>query len=55
MVDFQRKMNLRNRTVQISNIPKKNVIEQASTSKTPNVAANKDTNDKGKSLEEIVR
>ena len=51
MVDFQRQMNLRNRIVQISNIPKKNTTKQASTNKTPNATANKDTNDKGKSLE----
>lgn len=55
MVDFERQMNLRNRIVQISNIPKKNTIEQASTSKTYNATADKETNDKGKSLEEVVR
>lgn len=55
MVDFQRQMNHRNRTMQISNIPKKRTTEQASTSKTPNATADKDTNDKGKSLEEVVR
>ena len=55
MVDFQRQMNLRNRTVQILNIPKKNTIEQDSTSKNHNATVDKDTNDKGKSLEEVVR
>ena len=55
MVDFQRQMNLRNRTVQISNIPKKNITEQASTSKTHNATTDKDLNNKGKSLEEVVR
>ena len=55
MIDFQRQMNLRNRTVQNSNIPKKSSTKQASTNKTPNAVANNDTNDKGKSLEEVVR
>ena len=55
MVDFQREMNLRNRIVRISNIPKKNNTEQASTSNIPNATSNKDTNDKGKSLEQVVR
>ena len=48
MVDFQRKMNLRNKIVPISNVPKKNNIEQASTGKISNAAVNKDSNDKGK-------
>ena len=52
---FQRQMTLRNRAVQISNLSKKNTTEQASTSKTHNATTDKDLNDKGKSLEEVVR
>lgn len=55
MVDFQIQMNLRNRAVQISNIPKKNTIEQASTNKTHNAKIDKDTNDNEKLQEEVVR
>lgn len=54
MVDFQRQMNLRNRTVPISSVPMKNNTEQASSSKFPNEIVNKDSNDKGKSLEQDV-
>lgn len=55
MVDFQRKMNLRNRAVQILNLPKKNITDQASTSKSHNTTADKDINDKEKSQNEVVR
>ena len=55
MVDFQRGMNLRNKAVQISNLPKKNTIEQASTSKTHNTTTDKDSNDNEKSQDEVVR
>ena len=51
MVDFQRQMNLRNRSVPISNIPKKSNAEQASTSKISNAAVNRNLTDKGKSME----
>ena len=54
MVDFQRQMNLRNRAVQISDLPKKNTIGQASTSKTHNTTADKDANDKEKPQNEVV-
>ena len=54
MVDFQRQMNLRNKSVPISNIPKKNNTEHTSTSKVSNAAANRDSYDKGKSMEQDV-
>ena len=54
MVDFQRQMNLRNRAVPISNIPKKSNAEQASTSKISNATVNRNLNDKGKSMEQNV-
>lgn len=48
MVDFQRQMNLRNRAVPISNIPKKSNAEQVSTNKLSNATINRNPNDKGK-------
>ena len=47
-------MNLRNRAVPISNIPKKSNVEQASTNKLSNAAVNRNPNDKGKSMEQDV-
>ena len=54
MVDFQRQINLRNREVQISNFPKKNIADQDSTSKSHNTTADKERYDKEKSQNEVV-
>ena len=47
-------MNLRNRIVPKSNIPKKGNAEQASTSKISNATINGNLSDKGKSMEQNV-
>ena len=47
-------MNLRNRAVPISNISKKKNTEHISTRKVYNAAVNRDSNDKGKSIEQNV-
>ena len=48
-------MNLRNKVVQISNLPKKNNADQTSTSNSYNIVAEKENDDKEKSQEEVVR
>lgn len=48
-------MNLRNKVVQISNLPKKNNADQASTSKSHKTIVDKESDDKEKSHDEVVR
>ena len=48
-------MNLRNRDVQISNLPKKNNAYQVSTSKSHNIVVDKENDDKEKSQDGVVR
>ena len=55
MVDLQRKMNLRNRAVHISNLTKKNNVDQTSTSNSHNTIAEKENDDKENSQDEGVR
>lgn len=55
MVDFQRQINLRNIVVQISNLPKKNNADQASTSKSHNTVVDKENDGKEKPQDEFVR
>jgi hypothetical protein len=47
-------MNLRNRAVPISNIPKKGDVKQASTNKLSSAIVNGNLNNKGKSMEQNV-
>ena len=54
MVDFQRQMNLRNRAIQILNLPKKNITDQDSTNKSHITIVDEDKNDKEKS-QNVVR
>ena len=49
MENFQRQMNLRDKVVQISNIPKKNNADQTSTSTSHNIVVDKENDDKEKS------
>ena len=55
MGDFQRQMDLRNKAIQISNLPTKNIADQASTSKSHNTTTDKEKDDKKKSQNEVVR
>ena len=48
-------MNLRNKAIQISNIPKKKNANQSSTSNSHNTVDEKENDDKEKSLDEVVR